>query len=112
MNLEINEHVKRILTIKPDGRLDSFTAPKLRSQILEVLEEGTQFLCLDLRELLFIDSAGIAVLVNALKRSRQQGGDTKLVAPLNPEAMRMFELTKFDQIFDMGATPAEVLARF
>ena len=47
----------------------------------------------------FLDSAALAALVQALKRTRERGGSFVLVRPRDPAAMRVFELTKLDRVF-------------
>ena len=112
MNIATQEVVKKVITICPEGRLDSFAAPQLRSKLVALIEAGHNQIVLDLRNIEFMDSAGIAVLVNTLKRTRQTGGDTKLVTPHDESTMRMFRLTQFDKIFTMVDTPEDAINQF
>lgn len=112
MEIATQEFVQKVITISPVGRLDSFAAPQLRAKLIALIEAGHIRIILDLRQIEFMDSAGIAVLVNTLKRTRQGGGDTKLVTPIDNSTMRMFRLTQFDKIFDMADTPEEALSLF
>lgn len=82
-----------------DGRLDAVTAPDLRHAIAEHLDRGLVDLVVDLAAVTFIDSAGLAALVSGMKRSRQGGGDLRLVRPIAANAFRVFELTRFDRVF-------------
>lgn len=50
--------------VVPQGELDLATAPELERALLERLEAGDD-LVLDLRELVFMDSSGVRVLVTA-----------------------------------------------
>ena len=112
MQIQTEEYVSKITTLSPVGRLDSFSAPQLRAKIVAMIEAGHNQIVLDLRQIEFMDSAGIAVLVNTLKRTRQVGGDTILVTPTDDSTMRMFRLTQFDKIFDMYDTPSEAVSHF
>lgn len=112
MNIATSEITKKILTICPENRLDSFAAPQLRSKLIALIEAGYSQIVLDLRKIEFMDSAGIAVLVNTLKRTQQVGGDTKLVTPHDASTMRMFRLSQFDKLFTMADTPEEAAALF
>lgn len=112
MNIATQEVTRKVITICPEGRLDSFAAPQLRSKLIALIEAGYNQIVLDLRTIEFMDSAGIAVLVNTLKRTRQSGGDTKLVTPYDDSTMRMFRLTQFDKIFTMVDTPEEAVELF
>jgi anti-sigma B factor antagonist len=67
------------------GELDISTAPDLREQLLAILNrQTTSRLILDLSKLEFIDSSGVAVLINTERRARLLGGSIALVAPQRP----------------------------
>ncbi len=112
MNLEVQEHAIQVYVITLSERLDTFSAPQLREQILELLEDGANRFVIDLQRVPFFDSAAMAVFVSALKRARQAGGDVKLVWPQNEAARRIIHLTKFDRVFDMAETAAEARQAF
>jgi anti-anti-sigma factor len=71
--------------VKLCGELDIASAPGLRERLLACLSRQTpNYLVLDLSELEFIDSSGIAVLVNTERRARLLGCALVLVAPQAP----------------------------
>ena len=96
---EFKENIIRIVTIAPRGRLDTVRALEFRKQVQEVIEGGAKNLVLDLSETPFLDSAGMAVLVSALKQCRQRGGDARMVWPQSEPVKRILSLTKFDRVF-------------
>jgi anti-sigma B factor antagonist len=112
MNILITERVTRISIVTIDGRIDAFGVPELRDRLYKQLEDGVSNFVLDLRRVTFLDSAGMAALVNLLKRARQGGGDVKLVSPTEENAKRILIMTKFDQVFQMTDTVDEALKRF
>ena len=83
------------------GRLDAVEAAPLRSTIGEHLASGHNRIVVDLSAVEFVDSAGLAALVIGMKRARLEGGDLRLVRPRHPDALRVFALTKFDDVFHM-----------
>ena len=101
MSLEINttEQVIKIATLSLHGRLDAVEAPALRRQCDEYLANEFNHLVFDLSDVTMLDSAGLAVLVSALKRTRLKNGDVRLVWPKAEAASRILKLTKFDQVF-------------
>ena len=101
MSLEIltHEQVIKIAVLTLSGRLDAFEAPALRRRCDEYLADGYAHFVFDLSEVSALDSAGLAVLVSALKRARLAGGDVRLVWPRSDVAARILKLTKFDQVF-------------
>lgn len=111
-NLEIFEQTKRITILAFTDRLDAFSAADTREKIDNLLDGGAVNFVIDLREVSFMDSAGVAVLVNLLKRARQVGGDVKLVEPTSQMTIRILRLTKFDKVFEMFATAEEAANSF
>jgi anti-anti-sigma factor len=109
---EFKENIIRIVTIAPRGRLDTVRALEFRKQVQEVIEGGVKNLVLDLSETPFLDSAGMAVLVSALKQCRQQGGDARMVWPQSEPVKRILSLTKFDRVFEMKNSVADAVASF
>jgi anti-anti-sigma factor len=114
MSVNETEHitVQRTSVITPEGRLDAFSAPELRKRLEALLADGVTRVVINLSEVPFLDSAGLAVLVSALKRARQAKGDVKLVWPQSENAQRIIRLTRFDRVFDLFDTAEAALTRF
>jgi anti-sigma B factor antagonist len=100
MKIVINEQVQRTVTVAPQDRLDAFSAPQLRAQLEQLMESGVNDFIIDLSQTPFMDSAGMAVLVSLLRRSRQLGGRVRLVWPRSEPVRRTLQLTQFDRIFE------------
>lgn len=83
------------LTIAPEGRLDTMTAPELEGLLKESLE-GVKELVFDLEKLDYISSAGLRVLLSAQKTMNNQG--TMKVLHANEIVMEIFEVTGFSDI--------------
>ncbi len=112
MDLTVSEHVIQIVKVELKERIDAFSAPRLREQMDALLAGGATQFVLDLSEVPFLDSAGMAVLVNLLKRAREAGGDVRLVWPQEEAARRVLHLTKFDRVFDIFESPEAALESF
>src|SRR6478609_9534911 len=61
------------------GEIDVSSADALRDELSTVLERERTDLVIDLREVRFMDSTGLGVLVGTLKKVRLQGGTLQLV---------------------------------
>ena len=83
------------LTIAPEGRLDTITAPQLESELRASLEGMTE-LVFDLEKLVYISSAGLRVLLSAQKTMNKQG--TMALINVRPEIMEILEITGFADI--------------
>jgi anti-sigma B factor antagonist len=83
-------------TLELRGELDMATAPILRRAIAEVAEREPQRIVLDLRELQFMDVAGVRTIIEAARRMRREGGALVLTNPL-PHILRLLELILVDR---------------
>lgn len=81
-----------------DGRFDAFETEKFRAACDELLAHGANSLSVDLSDVIFIDSSGLAELVRAMKHCRQSGGELVIVSPSDPVRV-IFELTRLDAAF-------------
>ena len=82
------------------GELDIATAPELERTLHES-EQLAHLTVLDLRELTFIDCAGVHAIVNASLRARQDGRRLVLVRG-RPDIYRIFTLTGSTDDVDIG----------
>ena len=87
------------VTLVLSGRLDTSTAPGLEEDVKTGLE-GTEDLVFDLTELDYISSAGLRVLLSALKKMQKQGS-MKITNP-NESVMEIFEVTGFSDILTIA----------
>ncbi len=83
------------------GELDMSTAPRLEDELARLLEAGAKLVTVDLSKLAFIDSTGLTVLINGLKRLRQQGGDMSLRSP-TANTRKVLEITGLTQVFSIS----------
>lgn len=80
------------------GRLDASNAQTLKESLEQLIDGGVTHLVVDLTQVPFIDSAGLAALVSALKATRRVGGHVML-SGVQPQARTVFSLTMLDQVF-------------
>jgi anti-sigma B factor antagonist len=74
------------------GELDLATTTQLRQALDHELEAGRSTL-LDLSEVDFIDSTGLAAIVGAVHRARQTGATFQVSSDLPSQAQRLLDLT-------------------
>ena len=68
------------VTVVIAGELDHFAAPQIRRRLDELLEDQTvTHLVLDLENLTFMDSSGIAVLLRTCRRMREMDGQFQVI---------------------------------
>lgn len=91
------------------GEVDMDRSVELRERLLSVLTDKPATLLIDMSEVDFMDSSGLATLVEALQMSRRDGVALKL-AGLKKRVMSVFEISRLDSIFDIYGTEGEALA--
>jgi anti-sigma B factor antagonist len=85
------------------GELDLYTAPVLRDRLLDVIDgQGNRFVAVDLGAVGFMDSTAVHVLVQALRKVRERGGELELVR-VPPPARRVLDISGLSKIFTITA---------
>ena len=70
----------RAMIVTAAGEIDSTSAPELRQQLDALLDEGIGELTVDLRQVSFLDSAGLCVLATAHRRAVRQDVRMRVLA--------------------------------
>ena len=94
MTIEIKKNADE-LVLEITGRLDTITAPALDKTINENLGE-IKSLILDFKNLEYVSSAGLRVLLSSQKKLQQKG--TMKLKNVREEVMAVFEITGFVDI--------------
>jgi anti-anti-sigma factor len=97
--------------IEPVGRLDIKNAPQFRKQVGEIAEKKPNLLLVDLTNVSFMDSAGLGVLVSALKAMRSIGAEMVLCSP-NEQVSMLFELTSMAKIFNIYSSREQFNSKY
>lgn len=92
--------VVRSTVLMVGGVLDEAEAPALAAAIGNELAGGPTDLIIDLSHVTSIDSVGLAVLMDGLKNAQANGGNLRLVRPASEAALRVFRLTRLDDVFE------------
>ena len=100
-----NRHV-----IALTGEVDLYTAPELKSQMLDLIANGATDVVVDFTNTSFIDSTTLGVLVSGVKRLREKGGTLSIVCS-DRNITKIFEITGLDRVFTIYPTRAEALER-
>lgn len=99
MNIEKTENGTEV-TLALSGRLDTVTAPQLEEKIQESLS-GTEKLNLDFKNLEYLSSAGLRVLLTAHKAMVKSGGQLE-IRHVNEVIHEVFEVTGFLDVLNIA----------
>jgi anti-sigma B factor antagonist len=92
------------------GDIDLAHSPAMRKVLLgEIKEKHTKKVLLNLKNVRYIDSSGIASLVEGLKASRDSGGRLILYG-LSPSVREVMELSRLQKIFEIYDSEEQALA--
>ena len=83
------------LTLALGGRLDTNTSPELDAALKSSLD-GVKLLVLDLKDLVYLSSAGLRVILAAQKKMNRQG--RLVIRHVCATIMEVFEITGFSDI--------------
>jgi anti-sigma B factor antagonist len=99
------ENDTTIVALSGDVDLDS--SPQVRSVLLESVREKRGVL-VEMSAVSYIDSSGVASLVEAYQSARR-GSTTFALVAVSDAAMRVLELARLDQVFSIHASIMEAL---
>jgi anti-sigma B factor antagonist len=96
------------IVVALEGDIDLEGSPAARKVLLEAVALG-QPVYVDLSGVSYIDSSGIASLVEALQRARH-GGTGFALASVSDSARRVLELARLDRVFTIHASLDDALS--
>ena len=79
------------------GDVDVYSSPALRHHIIDRIQHGNTRIIIDLEHVDFLDSAGVAVMINGLRLATNSDGTLVLVQP-GDQVRRMLRITNLDQV--------------
>ncbi len=113
MKVEIlSEKIDAGFLMRLKGNVDMSTSSDVRSNLSELFRQGKpgiKALLIDLSQVKYMDSSGIATLVEALQTCVKQGMRLRLV-DLSPPVRDVFELARLASVFEIFPSAAEAAA--
>src|SRR5688572_13454530 len=100
------ERDAQLLTIKLSGEIDLQHSPKLRQLLQSKVSLKAPVILLDFTDVKYIDSSGLATLVEYYKNSRSFSGRLA-VAGLSNRVRSIFDLVRLGEVFGIFATVSE-----
>lgn len=98
----------RATIVVVSGELDLASSPELQEQLDRVWESDPEQLVIDLRQLEFMDSTGLSIIVGAHQRLAEKGQSLSLVRG-SPQVQRLLDLTGVAERLRLVDTPEEVV---
>jgi anti-sigma B factor antagonist len=86
-----------VIVARLTGELDIAGAPSTGNQIEEAVPTSARGLVVDMSELEFIDSSGVAMLFGLVRRLSSRRQELRVVAPAGRPVARVLEIVEFDR---------------
>ncbi|MCK4947059.1 MAG: STAS domain-containing protein [Candidatus Aureabacteria bacterium] len=93
------------------GEITFSNSPELRKSFIKLIDEQARKLILDLEKVTYMDSSGLATLVEILQKLKSSGGQLKL-ANLQEMVKSVFEITKLEQMFEFYPEARQAVESF
>ncbi|MCA1840940.1 MAG: STAS domain-containing protein [Actinobacteria bacterium] len=92
------DHSRAIVLV--NGEIDLLTAPRLRETLERLISQGAVRIDIDLREVSFLDSQGIGLLVSTHKRLEEADGQLRVLQPPAP-VRKLLRITGIDALLEV-----------
>jgi anti-sigma B factor antagonist len=110
--MEIIEEIQNNINIfKLNGRLDSNTSQGFEKKIFQAISDGSKNMIIDFKDLDYISSAGLRVLLKATKTLKREEGQIMLCS-MQDYVKEVFEIAGFDSFLPIVGTMDEALNAF
>jgi len=94
-----------------NGDIDINSSPDVRKAFEKPIDAKAPKIIINMSGVSYIDSSGLATLVEMLKKTRAYGGKLGL-SNLAAKVKSLFEITKLEKLFDIYETEEEAVGSF
>ncbi|MEE4604220.1 MAG: STAS domain-containing protein [Desulfobacterales bacterium] len=107
----IEEKQGGINIFKLNGRLDSNTSQGFEKKLFQAISDGSKTMVVDFKDLDYISSAGLRVILKATKAIKREDGRIMLCS-MQDYVKEVFEIAGFDSFLPIVATMDDALDSF
>lgn len=108
IDMQDKENVK---IVRFEGKLDTNTTPEAETALNQAVEQGASKILIDFKDLDFVSSAGLRILLATAKKLGTQGGALR-VCSLNETVRDIFDISGFSTLLRVFDDEQEALADF
>jgi anti-sigma B factor antagonist len=95
--------------LRASGEVDMKTSPELRRHLIALVGEKAKWIIINLDGVGYIDSSGLATIVECLQGVKKYSGRLSLTG-MNDNIKDIFVMTRLDTIFEVFKTEEDALA--
>ena len=112
MEIKARSRVKgRVAILELSGRFDAYETLPVKEWLSQAADSPPALVVINMAGVNFIDSSGLALLVQGMKHCRRQNGDLAL-CHFQKSVQTIFELSCLDKTFNVFASEEEAVAAF
>ena len=100
----------RAIVLELGGEIDMKCSAKVKDKFKEIYRDKPSVIVVDMTEVVFMDSSGLATLVGVLKWCRLNGCELRLVG-LTKAVRNIFDICRLESIFQIYDSRAEALSQ-
>ncbi len=100
--------VNEFVTVAIEGEVDLNSSPQLRKAFNDLIDKGSSKIIVNFAKVTYIDSSGLATLIEMMQRLKKDQGRMCLVQ-MSDKIKSLFEITKLDKLFAIYRTQEEAL---
>jgi anti-sigma B factor antagonist len=108
LKIQVDEKKPGVFVAALEGDLDMSTSPQVRNALLPIFRKKVSHIIVDLSEVPYIDSSGIATFVEALQLSRKGNVRFSLAGACH-RVESIFELAYLKNIFEMAPDQKQLI---
>ena len=83
-----------------DGEIDLHVSPEVAKSLKSMIAKKPKNVVIDLTKVTYLDSSGLAVLIEGMQNVQQYGGRFRL-AGVQEDVKHVFDIARLDQVFDI-----------
>lgn len=106
MKFSVDKQDKLVVIELQEEKLNSLTAPKLKSELVILKEEGFRNIVIDLSQVEFVDSSGLSSILVGNRICKEAGG-TFAICDLQEQVQKLIKISQLENILNIFPTNSE-----
>lgn len=99
LEIELSDE-QSMVVLRVCGEVDLYSSPDLRSAVLKTLAKASGPVAVHLSEVPYMDSSGVATLVEGMRNAKAKNLNFILIAP-SEAVMKVLQLSRLDTVFEI-----------
>ena len=111
MNFSVEEKDNFVIISIDGDMIGGPAATQLSEKLRELCDQGKKQILVDLKNVKFMNSSGLGILIGSLTTTRNCGGEFKLLH-LNEKVQELLKITKLNRVFEVFDDEGKAIASF